>query len=97
MARVDTLPTVTVVAVMPVWSLKALAGMVRPDDVPEPPDPPPAAVVVVDEEVVELHAATIYRNEWNFWVYPTQVEEVVPAKVLITTSWPDFRPDRIWV
>ena len=39
--------------------------------------------------VVELHAATIYRNEWNFWVYPTQVEEVVPAKVLITTSWPE--------
>jgi hypothetical protein len=47
---VDTLATLTAVAVMPVWSLKALAGIFANGV------PPPDEVVLVDEELVELHA-----------------------------------------
>jgi hypothetical protein len=46
------LPTLTVVAVMPVWSLKALAGTARPDALDAP-------VVVVDVELVELQATAV--------------------------------------
>ena len=53
MARVDTLPTPTEVAVMPVWSLKALAGMVLPPMLRRSADD---VVVVVDVELVELQA-----------------------------------------
>jgi hypothetical protein len=56
------LPTRTVVEVMPVWSLKALAGMVRPllDEVVLPPvEEDAAAVVVVEEDVVELQATAV--------------------------------------
>ena len=45
------MPTETELAVIPVWSLKALAGIF---DVVEPP--PAAAVVVVDAELVEPQA-----------------------------------------
>jgi hypothetical protein len=54
------LPTWTVVAVMPVWSLKALAGMARPDVVELPVVAVlPAVVVVVDAELVELQATAV--------------------------------------
>jgi hypothetical protein len=54
------LPTWTVAAVMPVWSLKALAGMARPDDVELPVVAVlPALVVVVDAELVELQATAV--------------------------------------
>ena len=56
MARVETLPTLTVVAVIPVWSLKALAGIVLP---PFDDELPPADVVVVVDELVELQATAV--------------------------------------
>lgn len=28
-----------------------------------------------------------YENDWNFWLYPAQISDVVPANVLVTTSW----------
>jgi beta-galactosidase len=37
--------------------------------------------------VVELGAGTTFRNEWNFWLYPTAVEEAKAADVLVTRSW----------
>ena len=37
--------------------------------------------------VVELHGATVFRNEWNFWLYPAKVDDSIPRDVLITTSW----------
>jgi len=37
--------------------------------------------------VVELHGATIFRNEWNFWLYPAKVDAAVPTDVMVTTSW----------
>ena len=55
MARVDTLPTWTLVAVMPVWSLKALDGIGR---LPMLAVVPPDAVVVV-VELVELQATAV--------------------------------------
>ena len=58
MASVETLPTCTVVAVMPVWSLKALAGMVRPTLAPVVPVLA-GVVVVVDDELVELQATAV--------------------------------------
>lgn len=30
---------------------------------------------------------TEFENNWNFWVYPANVDETVPADVLITRSW----------
>jgi beta-galactosidase len=39
--------------------------------------------------VVELHGATTFRNEWNFWVYPAQVDAAAPATVLVTSAWPE--------
>ena len=38
--------------------------------------------------VVELHAATTFKNEWNFWLYPAQVKSATPDGVLVTSSWP---------
>jgi hypothetical protein len=52
------LPTRTVVAVMPVWSLKALWGMARAELAPVLPVEFPAVVVVVDE-LVELQATAV--------------------------------------
>ena len=55
MARVATLATRTEVEVIPVWSLKELAGGCgRPD-----PPPLPAPVVVVLDEFVELQATAV--------------------------------------
>jgi hypothetical protein len=60
MARVDTLPTLTVVEVIPVWSLKALGGMVRPEGELAAVVPvEPLVVVVDDDELVELHATAV--------------------------------------
>jgi beta-galactosidase len=39
--------------------------------------------------VVEVGAATKFRNEWNFWLYPAKVDGAVPAGVLVTSSWPE--------
>ena len=30
---------------------------------------------------------TPFENDWNFWVYPAQVPDAVPADVLVTRSW----------
>ena len=50
------MPTVTEVAVIPVWSLKALEGIF--DEFYEPP----AAVVVVDVEFVEPQAIAVVAS-----------------------------------
>ncbi len=39
--------------------------------------------------VVELHGAAIFRNEWNFWLYPSKVDVPVSSGVLVATSWPE--------
>jgi beta-galactosidase len=41
--------------------------------------------------VVELaaNAKTVFRNRWNFWLYPERVEGTVPEAVLVTGSWSD--------
>ena len=39
--------------------------------------------------MVELHGATIFKNEWNFWLYPAKVDASVPSDVLVATSWPE--------
>jgi hypothetical protein len=51
------LPTLMVEAVMPVWSLKALEGIVPRLDAPALPVPP--VVVVVEAELVELQATAV--------------------------------------
>ncbi|HKE22848.1 MAG TPA: hypothetical protein VKB88_10685 [Bryobacteraceae bacterium] len=40
--------------------------------------------------IVELQG-TAYRNEWNFWVYPAQVEANAPDGVTVTPSWDDAK------
>lgn len=30
---------------------------------------------------------TTFRNEWNFWLYPADVDSAVPEEVLLTRSW----------
>jgi len=37
--------------------------------------------------VVQMHGATSFRNEWNFWVYTAKVEGAEPATVLVTSAW----------
>jgi len=32
---------------------------------------------------------TVFENDWNFWVYPAQVDDSTPGDVLITSSWPE--------
>ncbi len=40
--------------------------------------------------VVQLQSGTtIFKNDWNFWLYPSTVDAVVPPSVLITSSWPE--------
>jgi beta-galactosidase len=31
---------------------------------------------------------TAVENDWNFWLYPAQVDSAVPAGVLLTSDWP---------
>lgn len=31
---------------------------------------------------------TPFTNDWNFWLYPAQVNSAPPADVLVTSSWP---------
>jgi hypothetical protein len=57
---VETLPTVTEFEVTPVWSLKALAGIL--DDAEVVLLPPAEVVVVVDVELFELHAIAVVAN-----------------------------------
>ena len=38
---------------------------------------------------VELHGATTFRNEWNFWLYPAEVDLVIPDGFINTSSWPE--------
>jgi hypothetical protein len=47
--------------------------------------PRPGAI----QAAVELHGATIFKNEWNFWLYPAKVDASVPSDVLVATSWPE--------
>jgi len=30
-----------------------------------------------------------FKNEWNFWLYPAQILDLVPPNVLVTSSWAD--------
>lgn len=39
--------------------------------------------------VVDLHGPTLFKNEWNFWLYPAKVDELIPEDVFVTTSWPE--------
>lgn len=39
--------------------------------------------------VVELHGATTFKNQWDFWLYPAKVEAAAPADVMVTTKWSD--------
>jgi hypothetical protein len=36
-------------------------------------------------------AGTLFRNTWNFWLYPSQGEVNVPAGVTISESWDEAR------
>ncbi len=31
----------------------------------------------------------LFKNEWNFWLFPAQISNSVPADVLVTSSWAD--------
>jgi len=39
---------------------------------------------------VELQG-TPFRNEWNFWLYPSMVETAAPQGVVVTESWTDAK------
>jgi hypothetical protein len=72
------LATRTEVAVMPVWSLKALEGIA---EVPVPePDPDPE-VVVVDDELVEPQATAVVATATTNPTAPRRVLHVVESKV----------------
>ena len=30
-----------------------------------------------------------FENDWNFWLYPAQISDVVPHNILVTSSWDD--------
>lgn len=30
-----------------------------------------------------------FENDWNFWLYPAQISDTVPADILVTNSWAD--------
>lgn len=40
--------------------------------------------------MVELQG-TAFRNEWNFWLYPAQVETAAPQGVIVTQSWEEAK------
>ena len=48
--------------------------------------PAPAAYQLV----VELQG-TPFRNEWNFWLYPAQVETAAPPDCLVTKQWEEAK------
>ena len=54
-----------------------------------PPDLSKLAAPAQYTLVVEWHGATVFRNEWKFWLYPAKVDAAVPADVLITSAWPE--------
>ena len=39
--------------------------------------------------VIDLHGPTLFKNGWNFWLYPAKVDELIPEDVFVTTSWPE--------
>ncbi|HWB84114.1 MAG TPA: hypothetical protein VG675_08245 [Bryobacteraceae bacterium] len=40
--------------------------------------------------VVELQG-TAFRNEWNFWLYPSQVGTAAPQEIVVTQSWQEAK------
>ena len=48
--------------------------------------PSPAAYSLV---VRVRSGSETFKNDWNFWLYPAQISETVPASVLVTGSWDD--------
>jgi beta-galactosidase len=45
----------------------------------------PAQYRLVTE--LKANAKTAFRNQWNFWLYPAQVQAAVPDGMLVTSSW----------
>lgn len=54
----------------------------------------------ISVDLAQLPAPAAYRlvvglsnsrveNDWNFWVYPAQIDASTPADVLVTSRWPD--------
>ncbi len=53
-------------------------------DLSELPAPAPYKLVaLVDSK--DKH----FENDWNFWLYPAQISDAIPADVLVTSSWGD--------
>ena len=48
-----------------------------------PAPAPYKMVVLVDSQ--NKH----FENDWNFWLYPAQISDAIPADVLVTSSWGD--------
>jgi hypothetical protein len=34
-------------------------------------------------------AGTSFENDWNFWVYPAQIDSSTPAGIVVTSKWAD--------
>jgi hypothetical protein len=56
----------------------------------------PAAVLIQPlgtrqqtDNIVTGPAETLAENDWNFWLYPAQVDASLPVGVIMSDSWPD--------
>ncbi|HUY67283.1 MAG TPA: hypothetical protein VMV06_10735 [Acidimicrobiales bacterium] len=80
------MPTWIAFEVIPVWSLKALCGMARPE---LPPLLPPPAVVAVEDELVELHATAVVATRATIPNAAMRVFHGAESKVppMISVNW----------
>jgi beta-galactosidase len=44
---------------------------------------------VASRSTGESRDRIVFKNAWNFWLYPAQLSNAVPADVLVTGSWND--------
>jgi beta-galactosidase len=86
---------------IPVWKIVGLAGKVMMSGKMPAKDIPIGKNIALEKIVVDLTKLPApqeyklvagvqggqFENDWNFWLYPAEVNTVMPADVLVTTDW----------
>jgi hypothetical protein len=89
------------VAARPVWKIVGLDGQVAAQGRFDTRDIPIGKNIELGTVNVDLKTlvapkqyklvvgleGTPFENDWNFWLYPTQVNTAAPTDVLVTTDW----------
>ena len=89
----------------PYWRIVDLEGKAAAEGTFPARDIPIGKNIALGKVAVDLHqlatpkqyklvvglAGTSIENEWNFWLYPAEVDSTVPADMLVTGLWEDAK------